>query len=271
MADTLYAADPVLEDYYDALFRLYDMLPEESGLKGISSFADMFEKMALDMTMDINEQLSDDGQVDIIDAVLTMDMNGMVQAMAQMEPAVEAIEEEIEEEAAEIVPEEAPEDEVGAAAEAEADVPNEIEPLVMNINSVKLGDMNDVRMSCAYDVDESHGFEMEAWSTGESDTQEMEMTMTILENGEKVDRCKLSAFIASDEESGSSYSLSVRNIQQDVARFDAGFYGLTTAEGTSENTFTFAFRNEDAIVDVSFDLDVTADEIEDAVNGREDA
>ena len=36
----------------------------------------------------------------------------------------------------------------------------------------------------------------------ETGSQDMDMTMTILEDGRKIDRCKLSAFYAEDEEGG---------------------------------------------------------------------
>ncbi len=284
LVDALYTADPVLEDYYNAMFKLYAMMPEESGLRGLTSMAELYEKLGLEMRMDIDEKESEDRQIDVTDAVLTIDMNGMVQVMAQggfnAEEAVEEVEEVVEEVveaeadgevAEEAEPEgDADEEEEDPEVEPEGDALEQLEPLVMNIHSVKVGEMAEAQVTCAYELD-GKGFELEAQSATETGSQDMDMTMTFLEDGRKIDRCKLSAFYAEDEEGGASYSLSFRNILQDVSRFEGSFYGLKAADGTSENSFGFTFRNQDVNVDVSFDLDVTADAIEDLANGREDA
>ena len=285
LLDALYTADPVMEDYYNALFKLYAMMPEESGLRDLTSMSDLYEKLGLEMRMDIDEKESEDRQIDVVDAVLTFDMNSMAQVMAQggfvAEEAAEEVEEVVEEvveaEADEEAAEEAADteddadDEDDAEAEPEGDAPDQLEPLVMNIHSVKLGDINDAQVTCAYELEDGQGFELEMQSAMETGSQEMDMTMTFLEDGQKIDRCKLSAFYAGDDEGGASYSLTFRNIMQDVSRFEGNFYGLKAADGTSENSFGFAFRNQDVNVDVTFDLDVTADAIEDLANGREDA
>ena len=44
--------------YYDALMKLYSMLPEESGLNGITSLSDVTEKIGMEMQMEIDEALN---------------------------------------------------------------------------------------------------------------------------------------------------------------------------------------------------------------------
>ena len=75
LADAIYTCDDTLKAYYDALFKLYDMAPEESGLNGLTSFEQIMTGSlmpeSMDMTMDITEWLSDDGVYQVQDATLT--------------------------------------------------------------------------------------------------------------------------------------------------------------------------------------------------------
>ena len=78
LSDAMFDEVDALKDYYSALFKLYGMLPEETGLKGLDSFTALFERFGVQMRMDIEEKRTDDGAVDQMDNVLTMDLNSMM-------------------------------------------------------------------------------------------------------------------------------------------------------------------------------------------------
>ena len=77
LIDTLYTSDDALNAYYQAMFKLYGMLPEESGLNGLTSFADLFAKTGMQLRMDVAEMLSEDGEVDVMDATMTLEGNSL--------------------------------------------------------------------------------------------------------------------------------------------------------------------------------------------------
>ena len=100
LTDAIFIEIPEFGDYYKALFHLYDLLPEESGLRGLDSYSALFERFGIQMQMDIDEQRNADGTVDVMDAVLTFDPNAMLtlpQAMAGTAPeAAEALPEAVD-------------------------------------------------------------------------------------------------------------------------------------------------------------------------------
>lgn len=269
LTDAMYNEVPVVKAYYDALFKLYTMMPEESGLKDIASMTDLFEKFNLQMRMDVEEQRSDDGAVDEMDTVLTIDLNGMMtmaQAQAAAEPAPEAADVPLEP-----APEAGPSaDEAQAGAPAEAEIPA-LEPFVMDIHSLKLNEYTEATGSCAYAVDESHSFEISMTATENTGLQELEMTATVSEDGKKVLGGKLSAFMAQDETGLVSYSVNMKAIQQDAAKVEAILYGLQNPDGTSENTVSVDMRTPEQNAGVSFDLNVSADPIVDVASAAEAA
>ena len=265
LTDAMYSEVPVVKDYYDALFKLYTMMPEESGLRDIASFADLFEKFNLQMRMDVEEQRSDDGAVDEMDTVLTMDLNGMM-TMAQAQAAAEAAPEATD------VPQEAA-SEAGASADeaqAEAEIPA-LEPFVMDIHSLKLNEYAEATASCTYAVDEHQSFELSMTATENTGVQELQVTATVSEDGKKTLGGKLSAFMAQDETGMVNYSVIMKAVQQDAARVDASFYGLQNPDGTSENSVSVDVRTPEQKIGVSFDLNVTADPIADVASAAEGA
>ena len=257
LVDAVYAANEALNAYYEAVFKLFAMMPEESGLGGIDSFAAMFDRMGIDVKMDVEERQSDDGEIDMMDAVMTIDISGAV-ALGTAAQAVDAAEETPLQEAAsgESMP------------ETEA---VEIEPIVMNIHSEKVGDFIDSEIALDYDYNESQGIRLSLKSTQESNATNLDLDITALENGVRTMRTKAEIFITGDEAGNGSYTASVRNVVQDVSRIEMSAYGTSAPDGTSENSFAFGLRNADANVEVSFDLDVTAEAIADATTGREAA
>ena len=280
LTDAMYNEVPVVKDYYDALFKMYAMMPEESGLRDVTSFADLFEKFNLQMRMDVEEQRSDDGAVDEMVTVRTMDLNGMMtmaQAQAAAEPMPEATDVPLEPmpEATDVPPETATEAEASAdaapaGAQAEAEMPV-LEPFVMDIHSLKLNEYTEATGSCAYAVDDRHSFEISMLATESTGVQELEMTATASEDGKKAVGGKLSAFMAQDETGLVSYNVIMKAVQQDAARVDAAFYGMQNPDGTSENSVSIDLRTPEQKAGVSFDLNVTADPIVDVASAAEPA
>ena len=366
LSDAMFDEVPELKDYYSALFKLYGMLPEEAGLKGLDSFTALFERFGVQMRMDIEEKRTDDGAVDQMDSVLTMDLNSMMnvpQGLATVEAEMKNAEPEAlsegeaqmagaplvaeaagetetvdaapavadeaetvdaapavadEAEAAEAAPEAAGEAEAADAApeaadeaeapnvapevEGEAEAPNAapevadeaeaaeaapeaadeaeaaeaapeaageaeapvLAPIVMNLHSLKLPEYNESTGSCVYAVDEHHSVDFSMTANESEGVQEVTAKVIVSEDGKKTQGGKLSAFMAYDEMGTVSYSMNMKAIQQDTAKADATFYGVENPDGTSENSAAFELHSRKVNASVSFDLNVTADAIEDA-------
>ena len=366
LSDAMFDEVPELKDYYSALFKLYGMLPEEAGLKGLDSFTALFERFGVQMRMDIEEKRTDDGAVDQMDNVLTMDLNSMMnvpQGLATVEAEMKNAEPEAlsegeaqmagaplvaeaagetetvdaapavtdeaetvdaapavtdEAEAAEAAPEAADEAEAAEAApeaadeveapnaapevEGEAEAPNAapevadeaeaaeaapeaadeaeaaeaapeaageaeapvLAPIVMNLHSLKLPEYNESTGSCVYAVDEHHSVDFSMTANESEGVQEVTAKVIVSEDGKKTQGGKLSAFMAYDEMGTVSYSMNMKAIQQDTAKADATFYGVENPDGTSENSAAFELHSRKVNASVSFDLNVTADAIEDA-------
>ena len=301
LSDAMFDEVPELKDYYSALFKLYGMLPEEAGLKGLDSFTALFERFGVQMRMDIEEKRTDDGAVDQMDNVLTMDLNSMMnvpQGLATVEAEMKNAEPEALSEGeaqmagAPLVAEAAGETETVDAAPAVADeaetvdaapaVADEAEaaeaapeaageaeapvlaPIVMNLHSLKLPEYNESTGSCVYAVDEHHSVDFSMTANESEGVQEVTAKVIVSEDGKKTQGGKLSVFMAYDEMGTVSYSMNMKAIQQDTAKADATFYGVENPDGTSENSAAFELHSRKLNASVSFDLNVTADAIEDA-------
>ena len=304
LADAIYGEVPAIGDYYNALFKLYSMMPEESGLRDVTSFTALFEKFGIKMQMDIQERRNDDGTVDDMDAVLTMDLNAMMtmprsqasmttaNADATAAPAPEAeapAEEAPEAEApatapeaeapaeeateagtpatapeAEAPAEEAPEAEAPATA-PEAEVPA-LEPIVMNMHSLKLNDYSEATGSCTYAFDAHNSIEATMLATESVGMQELEATVFVSEDGNKKLGGTVSAFMAQDESGATSYNLNAKAVKQDAVKAETTFYGAGYPDGTSENSVFCELRTPELNTTVAFDLDVTADAVVDVAS-----
>jgi len=272
--DELYLSMPAMADYYRATFKLYSLLPEESGLTGITSFVDLVEMTGLVMTLDCEESVSaDDISLYRLDAVLTIDVSGVEAAMMAQAGGEEPIEEAPAEEAPaeeEAVEEEAVEEEAAGeeVADGEVAVEEAPEPLVMNLQYTEIDEVVESTASMTYDLDESRSLEVSSRSTMADGVTDSEMEMILTEDGARTMGWRLSMFLAPDGEGGSSYSLSARAIAQDQFRLDANLYGMSDAEGIGENSVSFELRTREISCGLSFDVSVTGDAIEDLANGR---
>ena len=279
LSDAMFDEVDALKDYYSALFKLYGMLPEETGLKGLDSFTALFERFGVQMRMDIEEKRTDDGAVDQMDNVLTMDLNSMMsvpQGLATVEAEMrnaqpEALSEGEDQMAGAPLETEAEAESAGEAEAAEAAPETEGEteapvlaPIVMNLHSLKLPEYNESTGSCVYAVDEHHSVDFSMTTSESEGVQEVTAKVIVSEDGKKTQGGKLSAFMAYDEMGTVSYSMSMKAIRQDTAKADATFYGVENPDGTSENSAAFELRTRKLNASVSFDLNVTSDAIEDA-------
>ncbi len=244
LCDAIYTCDEKLEAFYNALFKLYSMMPEESGLSGLTSFKDLFDKFGMDISLAVEEQLSEDKTVDVMDGVLTMDMSGMIANAMK-------------------------------AQGAEGEAP-EIPPIVMNIQSQQVDGVKDASVTCDYEGDangESVAMEM-SMSVHAEDAQNMNMTvdMHLAQNGKDLGTITIGADNQVDPEDGSGiHSMSCTIFGDNglyVSLMDSGF---SHADGTSEDNVVFASDINGQHVGVMFGLDVVADAIEDKANGHEAA
>lgn len=243
LCDKLFNANDALKNYYDAMFKLYSLMPEESGLNKMTSFQDLFSATGMNLTMDVTEQLSDDEVVDRMDAVMTLDMSGMMAAIAAQ----------------------------NGGTEAPADV--QIPPIVMNISSSKAGDVKDASVSCEYQVDadgQSVGFDMTmtAHTEGEENIS-LDMTMNMTQNGSSMGSMFMNASKITDAETGDGthsfgYTIDAQGMYASLLNS-----GLTNADGTSTNNVMFSMNGNGTNMSVSFDVDVQAGELGDLTEGHE--
>lgn len=244
LCDAIYTSNEKLEAYYNALFKLYSMMPEESGLNGLTSFKDLFDKFGMDISLAVEEQLSEDKTVDVMDGVLTMDMSGMI-ANAMKAQGTE-----------------------GAAPE--------IPPIVMNIHSQQVDGVKDASLTCDYEGDangESVAMEM-AMTVHADDARNMNMSldMRIAQNGKDLAAIGFTADNQANPENGEgAHSIGFTVTGDNGLNMSLQNSGISHADGTSEDNLVYAADINGQHVGVSFNLDVVGDAIEDKANGHEAA
>lgn len=242
IAEAVYAGSETLNNYYEALFKLYAMLPEESGLNGVASFRDLFERTGMRMSLDVVEKLSDDGTVHLSDVQMTLDMSGMAAAMQQL-PAPEG------ETAPEVV---------------------ELPPMVIDIHSAEIDGFSDATMTYTYEV-EGNAVDMSMHITEREGGVDLEMTMVLSEQGEEIGSMSGILSCAGDLETGGSYNMSCGLVAGDRAQVNFGASGSSAGDGTCVNSVSIDVAAQGETYALSFDLDVVPDAIEDLANGHEAA
>ncbi len=252
LCDKVFSANDVLKNYYDAMFKLYSLMPEESGLKNLTSFQDLFSKTGMAMTMDVTEQLSDDEVVDLMDAVMTIDMSGMIANIA--------------------------------AQNGEAEVPADVQiaPIEMNISTSKVGDLKDTSVQCQYEVNaegQNAGFDMTMTGHSESENDiSMDVIMNIFQDGETIGNMSMTAGNTVDEETGDgthsfAFNFESKGVEPVAPGMNASLQnnGTSSADGTSSNSVAFSMTSNGATLGVSFDVDVQTGELGDLATGHEAA
>ena len=244
LCDAIYTSNEKLEAYYNALFKLYSMMPEESGLNGLTSFKDLFDKFGMDISLAVEEQLSEDKTVDVMDGVLTMDMSGMI-ANAMKAQGTEG---------------EAP----------------EIPPIVMSIHSQQVDGVKDASLTCDYEGD-ANGERVAmdiAMTVHAEDARNMNMSldMRIAQNGKDLAAIGFTADNQANPENGEgAHSIGFTVTGDNGLNMSLQNSGISHADGTSEDNLVYAADINGQHVGVSFNLDVVGDAIEDKANGHEAA
>lgn len=245
LTDAVYASNDALKNYYDVIFKLYAMMPVESGLNELTSFKDLFEKTGLSLTMDVEEKLSDDGKVDIMDGVMTLDMGKMIHTMAAQ------------------------------AENGENAQPVEIPPMQISIHSAKNGDAQEAEVGFAYEIpgEGEDGVSMEMNVTGSSDDGkhgDMQMTMDVEAQGERMMGMDVNARVGTAG-GGETYDVSAHMNVMGNDEMYLNAHGIQKSGGICNNSFSFDISNDAMNFGLSFDADVVDDPIEDKVNGHEAA
>ena len=257
LADAVFASAPELTAYSDAMFKLYSMMPAESGLNEVKSFTDLMTNFGIDMTMDMNEQRTEDGQVRVTDAVMTMDLNGVAEKLNdQMQ--------------AQALPVEDAEGEPVEGEPAPTPVPVELPPMVMNIHGETVNGANSANVAFAYGIaGNAMDFEMNVVQADASTSAELNGEIST--NGEKVGRLSMSSIAAENEEGGTSYGYSASIVSKDAIQMDISVYGDMAQDGASYNTVSLDGRTKDTSFGLSFDVQISTDAFEDKVNAAEPA
>ncbi len=238
LIDTVYTSNDKLSALYNALFKFYGTLPEESGLNDVGSYADLFSKLNLNMTLELDEKVNAEGDVEITDGVLTMDMNEMIRATAEAQGSDEEI--------------------------------PELPPFVMNIHAEKLEDFSNADVSFEYEI-EGTGIEMRVQAQGEGESDmSVSMQMSASQEGEPLFHMNMDARTETDEDSGDVQSdlNYIVSAPQDV-RMVFGVESTQHANETSETKVDFSGSGNGQSFAASFCADVRGDLIEDQANGHE--
>ena len=271
LADEVYALDEDLNALYQAIFKLYGMMPEESGLNGVTSLQEMVEKTGLQMSAEIEESIGVDTDLRYTEATLTMDIAAMVNERV-------AIPAESEEEAPEVTAEDVP-------------------PMVFEISSLEVDGGKYTSFSTEYAIqDVEMSMEMFASQDDEGTTIDMDMDVDAGDEGglvfsasaEETEERMAAEFSFNFTNDGETVDLSSsfesqrdaatgdKAITSDVAvdatdvsnlRFEFSAEGVLHADGTCHFAIVNQLDNSAASASLAFDADVTDDAIEDATAG----
>lgn len=232
LADKLYASNEKLSAFSGALFKLYGVLPEESGLNDVKSFKDLFEKFGIDMRMDMDETVSEDGEVEIVDAVMTVDLNGMVSRLV-------------------------------ATKDGEPENVPEIEPIVMNIHSSRMNGVNEGVINMEYNFGPGT-MTMDMTIAGDDMTNiQLSMDMAVYQ-----DDAQLMDMTIAVNQTEDRYDLFYDVDSMDKG-FVLSARGARQGDGKSTNSVDLSIDMGDEEFDISFEADVTDEPFEDKVNGHE--
>ena len=233
LSDAILTSNDTFKAYYDAVFAMFAKMPEETGLSGIASYADMFEKTGLEMSMEIDEKRSDDGEIQITDAALKMDMSAMIKDMA-----------------------------------AEGEEVPEMPPMVMNIHGVKSGENQVVSMDMAYQADEVE-MELSMSAVQGDDSMMVDMTMEMYQSEELMGYIHMDIGKAADAETGSAFThVNMDFDMGEQGAFECAFLGTTTPDGASEGDFSIGVKAADNAIELAFVAEVAPNAIENRVTGH---
>ena len=173
LVDLVYTADEDLENLYNALFEFYDMMPEDSGLKGMHSYRDLVEATGVEMTMDVIERRNDDGTVLINDATMTIDYSKALEKAAAMTATVDDDDDDDEDgEDGGTVGVIGGENTVVSAGGAS------LQPMVIEVHGEKLGERTGSTMHTEY-VIQGVKLAIDGYTAQDEDIMTMDLTMNV--------------------------------------------------------------------------------------------
>lgn len=232
--EAILTSNEVFKNYRDALFGLYARLPEESGLRDIKSYQDLFDKTGITIDMEMTERRSDDGEIDLTDAVMTMDMSG-----------------------------------VAAMLPKDAGELPKLEPLVMNLHATKAGASQLADMDMRYAMDETE-MEMSMRVMQDDDSAMVDMAMYLYADGASAGSLHLNLGQGVAGAKGATHSHANLDFDLgDQGRVELSYMGRALPEGVGQHSVELAADMDGVSFELSFDADVTAEAIEDHVTGRD--
>lgn len=234
LMDAVYTSNELFANYYNAMFRLYAVMPKEAGISGITSYAEMFEKMGIGMTLNITEQVSEDGNICLTDAIMTMDMSGMAAAMGMDEASVPA------------------------------------EPLIMNIHGRHVGayTVSDID---TYIHDEQADMSMAMRLSMDENSSMADCMMNMYEEGGESGSIHLSASQIAGASGVTHTGVSFDMDMDNAGYYSFACMGQSFPDGTGESRVSFIGNNGSQSFGLSFIAEVTAEAIQDIANGHEAA
>ncbi len=235
LADAVYTCDEALAKYYDAMIKLYSMMPEESGLNGITSLADLGQRLNLDMTMDITERVSEADELQMTDAVMTINLP------AQPMPA----------------------------AEGEEPQTLELPPLVMTIAAYEMGEEGFSQVEFNYDI-QGNGvvFNMTVEKSGEDYDARAEMQINAVDgegNSAQVGTIQFEANSETEENGDKQYSVNYEIDGGENGSLDLTMDGTEYANGVKEVTVDMTLKANGT----EFTFSVGSDEQADGTSNAE--
>ena len=244
LIDAIYASDEKLANFYDAMFKMYGMMPEETGMNGITSFKDMFEKLNLNMSMELTEKVSDNGEVDISEGVLVMDMSGMLKAMVEAQAEADET--------------------------ASSDIP-ELPPMEMHISGAKIGEHQEATVTCAYEV-EGASFDINVDASGEGEDEiHMVMNMSAAQDGGSALIMVMAVDADTDEATGDENCSVAFAFNADEVSANFTVISNRKADGESDTDFAIGVNADGNFFGLSFCAEVANAEVTDEANGHEAA
>ena len=273
LADGVYALDEDLNALYQAIFKLYGMMPEESGLNGVTSLQELVEKTGLQMTAEIEESVGVDSDLRYTEATLSLDLAAMVNERV-------AIPAESEQEAPEVTAEDVPplefvitSLEVDGGRYSSFSTEYGIQDVEMSMEMFATQDDEGMTMDLDVDLDagEQGGMAFSFSADESGNDRSAELSVDFSSNGQSVE-------MSGSYESQLDPATGDRNVTADVAvdaldvanaRFEFSAEGVTHADGTSHFAIVNQLDNSASSASLAFDADVTADAIEDATEGVE--
>ena len=270
LADAVYTLDEDLGALYDVIFKLYDMLPEESGLKGLHSFADVAEKTGMNLTAEYTESVANDAEASLVDTVVTLDLSAMVAITSDSQTTDLS-------DAAAIAPMviNSTTTQVGDVYRSTASMDYTMESGTITVNASSSQDAEGfaLTMDMGIDAGEEGGMTFVLDATRTETAKQLKASMDFKDNSTQFKMTADAQVGANADNAGRSYSMELafdsENEMSDSIRLVLTADGETQGDGGSHNAVALDMESNSVTATLSCDLDVTTDAIEEAASSRE--